>query len=123
LIYDRSPGRLGRGDVYVFGDPLSKSDLTGQKGCTVAIDKSKNHGGPYWGAFGGAAAGGTWTGVFLGVHKFMTGGGSKVVRAGWGFGIGAAIGDATVSYISTGKVNWCTAAIRGGVAVGIGPLF
>jgi hypothetical protein len=29
------------------------------------------------------------------------------------FGLGAAIGEATASYVSTGKVNWCTAAVWG----------
>ena len=40
-------------------------------------------------------------------------------RAGAGAGFGAALGDATASYISTGKVDLCTAALRG---VGTGPL-
>jgi hypothetical protein len=42
------------------------------------------------------------------------------VKASWwvkGFGgfLGGALGDITYSYITTRKVNWCTAAIWGGV--------
>jgi hypothetical protein len=53
----------------------------------------------------------------------MTGDGSKLVKAGWGFGLGAAIGEATASYVSTGKVNRCTAVIRGVGAILLALMF
>ncbi|MFF7474607.1 RHS repeat-associated core domain-containing protein [Streptomyces sp. NPDC008092] len=102
--------------VYVFGDPFSKSDLTGRFSCTANLSSHAAHANRYFASTYAGTVGGMWGIVgkvgWLGKHARGAGSMSGGFAA-FGFNFG-------YSMATDGKWNWCQAAIEGAAGAAFG---
>jgi RHS repeat-associated protein len=121
LSVDPVEGGCANNYVYVFGDPLNKSDLTGRDACVIKLpsnyDRRTNN--KYFASMYGAMTGGSWA-----VVGKMYGSLSKAKWVGGSLSAGAGVIGYTMGYAITydGKWNWCQALIEAAIAGTFGGL-